>query len=72
MGELNLDGMDEEMRTYLWHMRRRRMEGGRLPRKEWIEWAAKYVRLLDESPWQRFCHDQVQGAKGIRKILPKD
>ena len=70
--DLNLDGMDAEMRAYLWHMMRRRMEGGRLTKKKWIEWATKYVSLLDDSPWQRFCHDQVQRARGIRKILPKD
>lgn len=70
--DLNLDGMDAEMRAYLWHMMRRRMETRAMPKKKWIQWATKYVSLLEESPWQRFCHDQVQKAKGIRKILPKD
>lgn len=57
--DLSLDGMDDGMKAYVWHLMRRRMEHGHLTRDEWREWALSYIRLLEESPWREFCKRQV-------------
>lgn len=66
--DLSLDGMDNEMKAYLWHLMRRRMEQGRLTRKQWVEWAGRYIGALEDSPWRDFCKRQVHSL-AARSVL---